>query len=218
MDSPEDAMVTGEMGEVSNGLLGPDDGLIQYYEKTWIWKSEHSLRNKLGRILWMVVYVLLFRTSPWCCHRWRRWLLRLFKAKVGKDVRVSRNARFWAPWNVELGAHSVVGPGTELYSVAPIVVEPYANIAQRCFLCTGSHDYRYLTRPLTSEAIRIERHAWLAAEVLIAPGVTVGRGSVCGARAAVFRDVPVWSVVGGNPARRIKNRQVIDPRYERKDP
>jgi putative colanic acid biosynthesis acetyltransferase WcaF len=190
----------------------PPEDVILHYERNWVWKSETSLRNKLGRVAWQVVWLLLFRPSPWCCHGWRCALLRLFGAKVGQGVQLGRTATFWAPWNVELGDHSVVGPGTELYSVAPIVVEPYANIAQRCFLCTGSHDYRYLTRPLIHRPIRVQRHAWLAAEVMLGPGVTVGQGAVCGGRAVVFKDVAPWTVVGGNPARYIKPREVIDPR------
>ena len=48
----------------------------------------------------------------------------------------------------------------------------------------------------------------MAAEAFVGPGVTIGEGAVVGARAAVFRDVEPWSVVGGNPARFIKKRKI----------
>ena len=56
--------------------------------------------------------------------------------------------------------------------------------------------------------IIIGDRAWVAAEAFIGPGVTVGEGAVVGARAAVFKDVEPWTVVGGNPARVIKTRTI----------
>lgn len=49
--------------------------------------------------------------------------------------------------------------------------------------------------------------AWVCADVLLAPGVTVGEGAVVGARASVFKDVDPWTIVGGNPARLIRARR-----------
>ena len=59
------------------------------------------------------------------------------------------------------------------------------------------------TRPIT-----ISKFAWVAAEAFVGPGVTIGEGAVVGARAAVFKDVDPWTVVGGNPAKFIKKREI----------
>ena len=48
----------------------------------------------------------------------------------------------------------------------------------------------------------------MAADAFVGMGVTVGQGAVVGARAAVFKDVEPWTVVGGNPAKFIKERIV----------
>jgi len=58
--------------------------------------------------------------------------------------------------------------------------------------------------PVITAPIRIGRRAWVAADVFVGPGVTIGEGAVVGARASVFRNVDSWTVVGGNPARIIK--------------
>jgi putative colanic acid biosynthesis acetyltransferase WcaF len=50
--------------------------------------------------------------------------------------------------------------------------------------------------------------AWVAADAFIGMGVTIGEGAVVGARAAVFKDVEPWTVVGGNPAQFIKKRVI----------
>ena len=62
--------------------------------------------------------------------------------------------------------------------------------------------------PLLLSPITLKDNSWVAAEAFVGPGVTIGEGAVVGARAAVFRDVEPWSVVGGNPARFIKKRKI----------
>ena len=62
--------------------------------------------------------------------------------------------------------------------------------------------------PLLHSPIVMQDHSWVAAEAFIGPGVTIGEGAVVGARAAVFRDVEAWSVVGGNPAKFLKKRVI----------
>jgi len=59
---------------------------------------------------------------------------------------------------------------------------------------------------LTTGSIMIEDHAWVAADVFIAPGVALGEGAVIGARSSVFKDVPAWTIVAGNPARFVRHR------------
>lgn len=52
----------------------------------------------------------------------------------------------------------------------------------------------------------IGHDVWIGAEAVILPGVTVGDGAVIGTRALVTRDVPPYTIVGGNPARPIRAR------------
>lgn len=61
-------------------------------------------------------------------------------------------------------------------------------------------------RPLYSKGpIVIEENVWIGECVAILPGVTVGRNSIIGANAVVTKDIPPYSIVGGNPAKVIKN-------------
>lgn len=55
---------------------------------------------------------------------------------------------------------------------------------------------------------------WIGYEVLVMPGVTIGNGAIISSRSVVTRDVPAYSVVGGNPATLIKNR--FSPEVTRK--
>ena len=168
--------------------------------------SPHSLGNQLGRLLWQVVWLLLFRPSPKPLHIWRVCLLELFGAKIGKAVHVHSSVKVWAPWNLQMGDHSCLGPDVDCYCVAPIHIEAHATVSQYSYLCAASHDLEDVNLPLITAPIEIGEGAWVAADVFIGPGVRVGEGAVVGARSSVFRNVDPWTVVGGNPARLIKSR------------
>ncbi len=62
--------------------------------------SPHSLGNKLARVAWAIVWGTLFRWSPRILFGWRRFLLRCFGAKIGRNARISPSVRVWAPWNL----------------------------------------------------------------------------------------------------------------------
>jgi putative colanic acid biosynthesis acetyltransferase WcaF len=73
-------------------------------------------------------------------------------------------------------------------------------------LCTGSHDYQSESFDIFAKKIVIEDEAWLATDVFVAPGVTIGRGAVIGARSSVFSDMPAGMICLGSPAKPVKPR------------
>ncbi len=166
--------------------------------------SPHSYRNRIGRLLWTVVWCLFFRPSPRPFHAWRRGLLRLFGATIERGAHPYPSAKIWAPWNLTMKEGSCLGDYVDCYTVDRVTLEPYATVSQYAFLCTASHDYTVKNMPVTTAPIKIGQQAWVAADAFVGPGVTIGEGAVVGARASVFRSVEPWTVVGGNPARIIK--------------
>lgn len=168
--------------------------------------SSLSLRNKVGRVAWNIVWFLLFRPTPRPFHAWRCMLLSMFGAKLGKSVHPYPSARIWAPWNLEMGDHSCLSEQVDCYCVDKIRIGAHATVSQYSFLCTASHDYTDKSMPLVSAPISIGKYAWVTADVFIAPGVKIGEGAVIGARSSVFTDVEPWVVVAGNPAAPVKKR------------
>ena len=167
-----------------------------------------SMRNRLARVAWGIVYALFFRPSPRPFHTWRRWLLTLFGARIAKGCHIYPGVRIWAPWNLTCGEECGVGDGAILYSQAQITLGRRVVISQGAHLCTGTHDYESEGFELFAKPITIGDHAWLAAECFVHPGVTVGEGAVVGARSVVTCDVPAWMVCAGHPCKPIKGRKL----------
>ena len=102
--------------------------------------ASFSLANRLLRLVWGVVWIGLFRPSPRPFHAWRAFLLRVFGAKIGRNVHVYPGVRIWAPWMLEIGDDTGIGSGVNLYSMAPIRIGVRCVISQGAHLCCGSHD------------------------------------------------------------------------------
>ena len=75
-------------------------------------------------------------------------------------------------------------------------------------LITGSHDISSPAFKLTTKSIAIGDNVWVATGATILPGVMIGEGAVVAAGAVVTKDVEPWTVVGGNPAKFIKKREL----------
>lgn len=137
---------------------------------------------------------------------WRSFLLKLFGAKVGKGVHIYPKVRIWAPWNVELGDECGVANDVTLYSQGKISIGRRCVISQGAHIVAGTHDYTKRGFPLTTFPVNIGDHVWVAAEAFIHPGITIGIGSVIGARSVVTKDMPEWMVCAGHPCKPIKER------------
>jgi len=163
-------------------------------------------RSALTVQLWYFVQATLFRGSPQILYGFRRWLLRLFGAEVGEGARIRASATLTYPWKIKIGDHSWIGDDVVIYSFARITIGNDVVVSQRSYLCAGTHDYRSYAFDIKSSPIVIEDKAWIAADVFVAPGVTVGKGAVVGSRSSVFTDLPGMMVCLGSPARPVHPR------------
>jgi putative colanic acid biosynthesis acetyltransferase WcaF len=156
--------------------------------------------------LWNLVAATVFRCSPRRADGWRRFLLRLFGATVGAGVLIRPSARIVYPWKLRIGDYAWIGEDVTLYAFGPIDIGANAVVSQNSYLCAGTHDYRDPAFALEGHPITIGPECWVAADVFVGPGVSIGRGAVIGARSSVFSDLRPMTVAAGNPARAIRSR------------
>ena len=117
---------------------------------------------------------------------------------------------------VSIGDNSSFGDGGHLTCINGVTISNNVRIGRKVFITDNAHgasnrallDIRPNIRPLYSKGpVFIEENVWIGEMVCIMPNVRIGRGSIIGANAVVTKDVPPYCVVGGNPARIIKNIQ-----------
>jgi putative colanic acid biosynthesis acetyltransferase WcaF len=171
--------------------------------------TPYSRRELLLRGAWSLVEGTLFRWSPRPLHGFRARLLRLFGADIAEpgQVVVFPTVRVVFPWHLTLEPRAMLGPHVRVYNLARVTLARGANVSQHTHLCAGTHDFNRWSMPLATAPIHVGANAWLAAEVFVGPGVTIGELCVVGARSVVVDDLPPHAICAGHPCRPIRERR-----------
>jgi len=175
------------------------------------YENSMSRSNQIRRMLWTIIWTLFARPLPRSMgNSWKIFLLRLFGAKIDANAVIYSSVRIYQPWSLEMHEYSCLGPEVDCYNVGKIVIGAHSTVSQKTYLCAASHNIYSKHHELLYKPIIIERQAWIGADAFIGMGVTIGEGAVVAARATVLKNVESWTIVGGNPAKFIKKREIKD--------
>jgi len=163
-------------------------------------------KSKITVQLWWIVQSTIFSWSPQVLYGWRRFLLRLFGAKIGKKALIRSTVKVTYPWNISIGDYTWIGDDCVLYSLGRIDIGSHVAVAHKVYFNTGGHDYDQITFDIYAKDLVIEDECWITNDVYLAPGITIGRGTVIGARSTVLKSIPSGKVCVGSPARVLKDR------------
>ncbi|MGJ0391050.1 acyltransferase [Microbacterium sp. CGR1] len=164
-----------------------------------------SILRRLGVILrrhLFNVWINGFVSSMLVPDRARWILLRLSGFDIERSVIDARG--FIGSTAVSIGRGSSLNFGVFLDGSAPVRVGRNVSIGMNVLVLTGSHELGAPAKragELTSAPVTIEEGAWIGANSVILPGITIGRGAVVGTASLVMKDVAAHTVVMGNPAR-----------------
>ena len=172
----------------------------------------------LARGVAYVLYYALFRHLPRSFAPGGRLGARLRTAaasalleSAGSDINVEKGATFGSGRGIRVGARSGLGIDSDLHGT--ITLGNDVMMGPRCTILTRNHQFDSVSVPMNQQGfaqdlpVVIEDDVWIGANVTITAGVRIGRGTVVAAGAVVTRDVPAFSVVGGVPARVLRDRR-----------
>lgn len=113
--------------------------------------------------------------------------------------------------DVVIGDHTRIGLHCTV--IGPVCIGNHVNLAQGIVVTALNHNFNDTTKRIdeqgvATKAVTIADDVWIGANAVVLPGVTIGQHSVVAAGAVVTQDVPPYSVVGGVPAKVIKNLKV----------
>jgi acetyltransferase-like isoleucine patch superfamily enzyme len=130
----------------------------------------------------------------------------LFGVRLAPDATIYRRCEFWAPSLVSIGARSKIGQDTFLDGRLGITIGEDVAISSEVMVWTLEHDPQDAFFNCRGGPVSIGNRVWIGARAVILPGVTIGEGVVVGAGAVVTRDVEALTIVSGNPAQRVGQR------------
>lgn len=178
-------------------------------ETHWVAQNRASQkwtkRELAGRLAWAVMQPL-FRFSPRPLWAWRRMLLKLFGAQIGRDVHIFPSVKITIPWNLSIGDASALGDRVIVYALGSITIGQRVTVSQGAHLCAGTHDWKSPAMVLQKLPITIEADAWICADAFVGPDVRIGAEAILGARAVAMKNVPERAIMVGNPARQTGTR------------
>ncbi len=172
---------------------------------------------------------------------WVRWLVNPFRHQYGRRSLVRWRTRLdVVPFNgfalgaesiiedfatvnngmggVFIGDRTLVGLGNVL--IGPLRIGNDVIIAQNVVFSGLNHGYHDVQRPIkdqpcTTAEIVVEDEVWIGANAVITAGVRIGKHAVVAGGSVVTKDVPPYTVVGGNPARPLRQYQPETGQWER---
>lgn len=133
--------------------------------------------------------------------------------KTGKNFYIAEKVKIFSAKNMEIGKNVWISPGCTFGATGSLKIGNNVVIGPEVFIWTDNHDFQKPERlPFNKAVIKkpviIEDNVWLGGRCCIAPGVRIGEGAVVAMGAVVSKDVPPCAVVGGNPAKIIKYRDI----------
>lgn len=168
-------------------------------------KSGGGLRAAFlqGKFILVEILNLTYTIIP---NPLRRFYLRLFGIRISKGSCVHRNCKFFHIGKFTMGTHSVVNFSCYLDNRRGITIGNNVGIAHGTRIYTLGHNIDSAMFETKGAPVVIEDNAFIFSNAMIMPGVTIGNGAIVLPGSVVTKSVPPRKIVGGNPARIIRER------------
>lgn len=158
-------------------------------------------------LLWYFTDTLIFRSGLVPFSVILVAILKLFGAKIGKDVRVKPFIHIKYPWRLTLGDHSWLAD-CYIENLAPVTIGKNVCVSQQAMLLTGNHNFKRSTFDLIVDEITLEDGVWIGARATVCPGVTCKSHSVLAVDSVATKDMESYSIYQGNPAVKMRDREI----------
>lgn len=146
------------------------------------------------------------------CSKFIRYYLccRIF-ASCGDNVNIEHRASFGLGYNIRIGSNSGIG----VNCVIPdgTIIGDDVMMGPNCYIHARNHKFDRVDIPMRLQGYSepkpciIEDDVWIGRDVTIMVGRKISKGTIVAANSVVTKDFPEYSIIGGNPAKLIRNRK-----------
>ena len=172
--------------------------------------SPHKVgANKLKYLLWIICNAIFLKNPLNTSVALKRFLLKVFGAKIGKGVVLKPSINVKYPWKLSIGDHCWIGEHVWLDNVEPIHIADNVCISQGALLLTGSHDHKSESFDYSCGEIIVEEGVLIGAKAIVAKGVTCKSHSILSINSVAERDLDAFTIYKGNPAIPMVKRKIL---------
>ena len=162
--------------------------------------------SRIKVILWFFANSLIINNYLPIPVFFKIFILKLFGAKIGKNVMIKPKVNIKYPWFLEIGNNVWIGECAWIDNFVKVVIEDNACISQAATLLTGNHNYKKSHFEMTVGEIHIEKGVWIGARSVVCGGVRCMSHSVLAVNSVATKDLKPYLIYQGNPAQVVRER------------
>ena len=164
--------------------------------KTMLRQSKHYLVFLINLIYYLIPSFYL-----------KNLFLKIIRIEVNKNSYIHSKVTFYKWGNLKIGRNTVINSGCRIDNRKLISIGDNVSIAHNTQIYTCGHDINSPYFDISGKDVIIADYVCVFSNCLIMPGVNIGEGAVVYSGSVVTKDVPPYTIVGGNPAIKINTRK-----------
>ena len=177
-----------------------------------------ELKNQLRYVLplWFVLFITNWLPDNRITIRFRGVLASFFIKKCGRNFTIASNVLINNPQGLVIGDDVYVARGCWLNAMAGLTIEDEVVLAPYVVISTTQHVFNNNSVRFggsIAKPVLIGKGSWLASHVSVKCGVTIGSGNLVASNASVVKSTPDYKIVGGVPAKVIKDNSNTEPSF-----
>lgn len=134
------------------------------------------------------------------------WYRKVMQFEIGNQTSILTDFKVSQPLNITIGHNTVINNSCRFDNRFRITIGNNTSISYGTMILTKGHDIDSTDFRTWGAPVTIEDFVWICTQAIILPGVTIGKGAVVLTGSVVTQNIPPFHVVGGNPARFIRER------------
>lgn len=178
---------------------------LSKYNNDW-YKQSDLTRNFFVSVIWYITNAIFINSYLIIPTSIKIIILKLFGAKIGKNVIMKPKINIKAPWNLEIGDNVWLGEAVWIDNLGKIKIGNNSCLSQGSMLLSGNHDYRKETFDLIIKDIIIEDGVWIGAKSIVCGGVTCHSHAVLSVNSVATKSLTSSGIYQGNPAQLVRQR------------
>ncbi len=180
---------------------------LSKYNNDW-YKNSNLTRGTAISALWFLVNAFFLNSYLLIPVSAKRLILKIFGAKIGKNVMIKHHINIKYPWNLEVGDNVWLGEGVWIDNLGKVKIGNNSCLSQGAMLLSGNHDFSKTTFDLIIKDITLEEGVWIGAKAIVCGGVTCHSHSILAVNSVATINLEPYSIYQGNPSI-LKKQRII---------